>query len=214
VVIDDILPANGFLGASLILRQGGRFLFGIRPLKYIQGQAILEITGIGGKLEADDANLTAGVQREACEEISVFVRILPCERTLIVRGWQDIQEITLSGDEQPAALVFRHHHTPPHQPWRPGEREDGCIAVFLAELVDPPLPSAEIPYLVWLQPAQILALAQADLSLGELMKDGAELVSASGSLPQPSTTIRLTDSQEALVLALGQQALDYYQAFL
>lgn len=214
MVVKDFLPVNSFLGTSLIIRHAGRFLFGIRPPKLIQGLPVLEITGIGGKMEAFDASLTAGVQREAREEISAGVRIIPCAQTLIVRGWQDIEEISLTGEELPAALVFRHHHTPPRQPWRPGKQNDGCIVVFLAELVEAPKPSAEIPYLIWLDPLQILAAAQIDLSLGKLLNDGAELLAGPSLPPQPSTTIRLTDSQEALVLALGLRAVDFYQAFL
>jgi hypothetical protein len=214
MVIDDLLPRNSFLGVSLILPQDGRFLFGIRPPKHFAGVPVLEITGIGGKVEAFDASLTDGAQREAREEISTDIQIIPCTRILVVRGYHDAKEMTLSGDELPAALVFRQHHTPPHQPWIDPDIETGCIAVFLARLEGQPSPSREIPYLIWLKPEQILAAAQSDVSLGQLLDTGAELKYHPEEQPALSTSTRLTDSQEALALALGIRTLDFYQALV
>lgn len=212
MVVYDLIQPGTFVGVGLILRQAGRFMFGIRPPKIISGETILEITGIGGKLEANDPGLIAGVQREAIEEISAGVKIIPCPRTLVVRGQQDIEQIELSGDERPAALVFRHHRTPPHHPWHPDHADSGLIAVFLAELLDQPQPSAEIPYMIWLSARQILATASGDIPLDRLVDEGAELITGAFDLPPLTTLARLTDSQEALSLALDAGMLDFYAA--
>jgi hypothetical protein len=210
MVVDDLVSRDSFVGTSLILHQDGRFLYGIRPPKLINGLEILEITGIGGRLEKFDENLTAGVLREACEEIAVGVKIIPCQRTLVVRGLDNVKQVELSGSEQPAALVFRDHRTPPHHPWHPVHQDSGCIAVFLGQLSGQPTPSEEIPYLIWMLPEQIQRTAKDDILIGELIDGGALLVSSTGKLPAPQTPARLTDSQEALALALGDKAAGFY----
>jgi len=214
MVLSDFLPPGLFLGASLILRQRDRFLFGIRPPKNINGVEVLEITGIGGRLEPFDSSLTACVEREAHEEIAAQINIVRCPLTLVVRGLADFQEFALQGDEQPAALVFRRHRTPPHQPWHIDHIDTGCIVVFLAELNGPATPSTEIPYLIWLTPDQILNTARTDLELEQLITQGAELVTyGTHALPTAAIT-RMTDSQEALSIALGERTPKFYKSML
>lgn len=212
MVLADLLPSNSFLGTSLILHQAGCFLFGIRPPKLFADQTILEITGIGGRVETFDHTLSEGVQREACEEIAAPVSLLPCPNTLVVRGLHDIQEISLEGPERPAALVFRRHRTPPHQPWHRDYSDSGCIAVFLGSLAGEPIPSEEIPHLIWLKPEQILLTARQDVTLGDLLAGGAGLYSLSDHNLGLDLPTRLTDSQEALALALGDTACAFYQS--
>jgi len=214
MLVSDLLPRNTFLGTSLILHQAGCFLFGIRPPKQLEDQIILEITGIGGRLEPFDLSLSRGVQREACEEISASVELIPCPRTLVVRGFHEIEEITLEGPERPAALVFRRHRTPPHQPWHANYLDTGCIAVFLGDLTGAPQPSPEIPHLIWLKPEQILLTAQQDVSLGDLLQTGADLLSLDDQRPDPRLPTRLTDSQEALALALGEEVCSFYESLI
>ena len=48
--LTDIVPDDIFVGTSLILRQGERFFYGIRPPKREGSHSILELTGIGGGL--------------------------------------------------------------------------------------------------------------------------------------------------------------------
>jgi len=120
--------------ASLILRRQGRLLYGIRPPKHEQGRQVLELTGIGGGMEDGDESLTAGVQREAREEIGSGVRLLHCHETLVVHSHGAVERIALQGDERPAALVFRHYRTPAHRPWHENHQGEGCLVVFLAQL--------------------------------------------------------------------------------
>ncbi len=49
--LSEIIPDDIFVGTSLILPQGDRFLYGIRPVRQVESQHILELTGIGGGLE-------------------------------------------------------------------------------------------------------------------------------------------------------------------
>ncbi|MBM3135207.1 MAG: hypothetical protein FJZ89_07990 [Chloroflexi bacterium] len=207
-----IVPDDIFIGTSLILRQGERLLYGVRPVRQEEGRAILELTGIGGGLEEEDQSLAAGVLREAQEEIGCRVRLLPCANTLIVRGQSDVEQVMLEGDERPAAVVFRHYRTPPHQPWHENHRGPACLIVFAAALIGQPWPTRELPYLLWLTPEQVLATAQDDVPLPRLLSSGAELVVGDAGPPPESSWVRLTDSQEALALALGEKTPAFYNS--
>ncbi|GEM_PF-712740 len=209
--LSDIVPDDTFVGTSLILRQGGRFLYGIRPPRAEGSRQIIELTGIGGGIEDEDESLVAGVLREAQEEIGCGVRLLPCPETIIVRSQGDVERATLRGKERPAAVVFRYYYrTPPHQPWHEDNQGEACLVVYLAELDGQPWPTMELPALIWLKPIHILETAQRDVPLSKLLSSGAELVEGkSGLLPEHSWA-RMTDSQEALALALGDDGLSFY----
>ena len=204
------LPPDVFVGTSLILCHEGRFLFGIRAPKDIDGQIILELTGIGGALEPEDYTLTSGARREAVEELGVDVSILPSEETLVVRSPQNIEHIHFTGSERPIAVIFRGFRTPPHMPWHTDNHGHSCLVIFQAKLEEKPRPAMELPYLIWLQPEQILALAQDDITIGKLQKIGAELITGPMGFPALDWQARLTDSQEALALALGENTADFY----
>jgi 8-oxo-dGTP pyrophosphatase MutT (NUDIX family) len=189
-------------------------LYGVRPARPEGSRLILELTGIGGAMEEDDGSLTTGALREAWEEIGCAVRLLPCCETVVVRGPRDVAKVQLSSEERPAAVIFRGHRTPPHQPWHRDNQGEACLIVFLAELDGQPKPVAEqeLPGLLWLKPAHVIDVAREDVPLDRLLASGAELLESEGvRLPREAWT-RLTDSQEALALALGDQAIAFYQA--
>jgi CHAD domain-containing protein/8-oxo-dGTP pyrophosphatase MutT (NUDIX family) len=209
--LDEIIPPGIFIGTSMILRRAERFLYGIRPVRQKEGQQILELTGIGGGIEDEDKTLTDGALREALEEIGCRVNLLSCSTTIIVRGEDDIERVTVSNDEKPVAIVFRNHRTPPHQPWHQENQGESCLVVFMAEIDGRPSPSKELPNLIWLKPNQILETGHGDVTLNKLLIDGAEVMGESLELPSDHYIVRLTDSQEAIVLALGDRALPFFQ---
>jgi 8-oxo-dGTP pyrophosphatase MutT (NUDIX family) len=218
VTLCDLLPAEGITGASLILTSGAcpvqgtsGLLYGCRPVSYQGGSAVLEITGIGGRVETTDASAMAAAQREALEEIGCEVEIIPQSETYVVRGAADVGRIALPDDSAPAALVFRRHRTPPHRPWHEVHQGDVCILVFRAHLLGDPRPTGELPALLWLSPTQVVATAERDVPLLQLLDGGATLVEREPGQTPRDALARLTDSQEALVLALGNDALAYYQ---
>ena len=212
--LSDIVPDGMFLGTSLILRQDDRFLYGIRPPRAEGSRQIIELTGIGGGIEDEDESLVAGALREAQEEIGCGVRLLPCLETIVVRNQDDVERVALQGSERPAAVVFRYYRTPPHRPWHEDNQGEACLVVYLAELDGQPWPTMELPALIWLKPVHILETARHDVPLNKLLSSGAELVeSESGLLPEQSWA-RMTDSQEALTLALGDDGLSFYWQLL
>lgn len=212
--LSDLVPEDMFVGTSLILRQGDRFLYGVRPPQMEGARQVVELTGIGGGMEDEDESPTASVLREVEEEIGCDVRLLPCDETVVVRGPDRIERIVLQGEEQPIVVIFRRFSTPPHQPWHESGRGEICVVIFLAELDGQPRPVAELelPALLWLRPAHILETARRDVPLRELLDSGAEMVGGgAGPLPEAAWA-RMTDSQEALALALGDGALSFYRA--
>ncbi len=212
--LDDLIPSNTFVGTSLILRRGDRFLYGIRPIMMAGRTQILELTGIGGGLEKEDESYTAGVRREAIEETGSDVTIVDCASTWIVPGRQQVEQITLTGDRRPAALVYRHHRTPPRQPWHPDNQGAAWLIVYLGELQDEPTPTMELPWLIWLSAAQVQQTAHDDVPLRDLLLHGAELITRPADPPpSPAALTRLTDSQEALALALGERTVAVYESW-
>ena len=210
--LSEIIPGGIFVGTSLILRQGDRFLYGVRPVQRIDNRQVLELTGIGGRVEHTDATFSEGAVREAREETGCRVRLAPCPQTLVVRNQRDIQPVALMDSERPAAIVFRNYRTPPHQPWHHDNQGRACLIVFLAEIEEQPRPAMELAFLIWLKAEHILEAARADVPLARLVSTGADLVL--GKLPPPAGECwaRLTDSQEALALALGDDAPRFFQS--
>ncbi len=219
--LEELVPAGIFSGTSLILRHpdadsclARRLLFGLRPPLFEASRQILEATGIGGGLEHDDSSPVAGALREAREEIGCEVRLLDCGKTTVVYGLQRFEQVTLAAEVTPAAVVFRNHGTPPHQPWHHQNQGLVCVIVYLAELLGEPRPCGELPALLWLVPRLVVQLARRDMALAMLLKGNAELVEGQSSSLGGSALVRLTDSQEALVLALGEEAVAFYQRML
>ena len=210
VELSAIVPPDIFVGTSLILRQGVRFLYGIRPTKIEGEDPILELTGIGGGLEEYDQTYSAGVLRESLEEIGSPVQLLTSEETVVVRGPDRISWVEIAGPERPLALVFRNYRTPAHSPWDEDNQGSSCLLVFMAELKEQPEPREELPNLIWLSAEQVLETARRDVYLSFLLMGGAQLVEGRFGPPPLDGLARLTDSQEALALALGDQLVDLY----
>ncbi len=208
----DLVPAGMFAGTSLILCRSGRFLYGLRAPRAEGRHVVAELTGIGGRLEAEDGSVAAGALREAREEMGCDVHLLPAVETVIARGPGQVERVALAGGERPAAVVYRHYRTPPHQPWHDDNRGQGCLIVYLAELAGTPRPAMELPALVWLSPAQVVLTARRDVPLSTLLAQGAELLEDRARQLPSDLWLRLTDSQEALVLALADGALPFYEA--
>lgn len=211
--LSDLVPNDIFVGTSSIIRRGERFLYGLRPPKQGVDFTIFELTGIGGSLEEFDESYSAGLLREAQEEIGSQIHILPAAKTIVVYAQNDVRFLALVGEERPAAVVFRQHRTPPHQPWHPQNQGPACLIVFLAELKGSPQPVMELPHLIWLPAEQVLETARRDVPLHELLAAGAELVTGLQGRPPQDAMCRLTDSQEALALALGDRTPEIYLAF-
>ena len=109
-----LIPPDVFVGVGMILPCEGRFLLGIRPPKMDHSLPLLELTAIGGAMEASDESLTAGALRESQEETGCAVRFASCCETLVVHDGKNMEWVRVLGSERPAVVVFRHYRTPPH----------------------------------------------------------------------------------------------------
>lgn len=212
----ELLPEDIFIGTSLIIGESSdghtnRFLYGIRPEKTESENVVSEITGIGGGLEEDDPTIGAGAVREAQEEIACAVTLLPSRETLLIKGREQISLIHVAGPEKPLAIIYRNHRTPPRHPWHPVNEGEACLVLFLAELRGRPRPEKELPNLIWLTPELILETARRHVPLGELLMAGAALVPGRSGAPPLDRLSRMTDSQEALAIALGNLTPEYFR---
>jgi 8-oxo-dGTP pyrophosphatase MutT (NUDIX family) len=208
--LSALIPSGIFVGAGVFVIKDGRFLCGIRPLRKEGGALTAQLTAIGGGVEKSDPTILAAVLREAREEINCSICFATCIETLLVLGPKQSEWRQLTDPVGPAAVVFRNYCTPPREPWYIPHRGRQCLVLYTGAVVGAPQPSAELPGLIWLRPEQIVATAHQDLPLQELIDDGAELIEESRLSLARNALARLTDSQEALILALGQDAVSFY----
>lgn len=211
--LSDFLHPGLFRGASLILPMSGKFLFGLRAPKLKDNQVILELTGIGGGMESADKSLSDTAQREAAEEIGCHVALEISPSTLVVYNQKKMERVEIVGKEKPAAIIYRNYRTPPHQPWHSEHSGLTCLLIFIGKIIGQPKPSGELPWLIWINSRQILQTASYDIPLEQLLRDGARLISAKVKPPAKNTMVRLTDSQEALAMALREDTIPFYENY-
>ncbi len=207
----DLVPPGMASGASLLVAEAGRFLLAARPPIFVDQRALVALTGIGGWLEPGET-FAAAVEREALEEAGSSVRLLDLHQTLVVRSPDRLESVCLLGEIGPAVLVFRRLGTPVFEPWSNEYESIVAVAVYAGLLTSRPNVVApdEHPFFLWLYPEQMIALADSDEPLAYLVADGAEIIGPLDPQINPSRTlVRLTDSIQSLVNALGPSAYSF-----
>jgi 8-oxo-dGTP pyrophosphatase MutT (NUDIX family) len=202
----ELLEPGMSHASSLLFAHGGRFLLGVRPPLAERGRILLRLTGIGGWAEGDES-FADTARREALEETGSGVRLFDIAETLIVRSPEDVRSVIFRGGSAPVAVVFRRFGTAPFDPWSEGYTSVSPVAVFAGELNSRLRITAphEHPLFMWIYPEQMIALADADEPLEYLLADGAELFGDFRGDPSLAL-VRLTDSIQALLTALGARA--------
>lgn len=202
----DLVTPQMASGASLLIAENGRFLLAARPPLFAGNRTVVALTGIGGWVEPGETFATA-VEREALEETGCAARLLDLHQTLVVRAPDRRDSVCFVGETGPAALVYRRHGTPAFDPWSNDYESVVAVAVYAGQLtarahvVFP----EEHPFFMWLYPEQMIDLADADEPLGYLLADGAEII-GTPDVDRLRTLVRLTDSIQALISALGSGA--------
>lgn len=205
----EIAPPQGTRAASLLLCSEGRFMLGVRTPLVSDGRVLLRLTGIGGWGEGDET-FEQTVHRESIEETGSDVRLINLRQTLVVRSPDDITLAGISRDVAPAAVVFRRFGAPPLDPWSSSYSSITPVAVYVgtlerAEAIRRPI---ELPLFFWLYPEQMTDLSMQDEPLEYLRMDGAELV-GEPTFDTSQAVVRLTDSIQALLTALGPRAYTF-----
>lgn len=202
----ELVQPAGARASSLLLSADGRFLLGIRPPVYERGRVLLRLTGVGGWADGEETFAETAV-RESIEETGSGVRLLDLDETLLVHSPDDIQMTGFSRETAPAAIVYRRFGTAPFDPWSPLYGSVAPVAVFVGVLDRPARIQRpeELPLFMWIYPEQMIALADSDEPLDYLLEDGAELLGPVGFDPAQAI-VRLTDSIQALLTALGPRA--------
>jgi 8-oxo-dGTP pyrophosphatase MutT (NUDIX family) len=207
--LSDLVEPGTTRASSLLLVNDGRFLLAVRPPMPDRDRIILRLTGIGGWSEGEET-FAATAMRESIEETGNPVRLLDLDRTLIVRSPDDMHLLEVSNEVAPAALVYRRFGTAPFDPWSASFQWVAPVAVY-AGVMDSRVrivAQEEHPLFMWVYPEQMIALADTDEPLEFLLNDGAELIGPVDFDPQLAI-VRLTDSIQALVSALGSGAFSF-----
>lgn len=204
--LSEIVQPGAARASSLLLSDEGRFLLGIRPPVHERGRVLLRLTGIGGWADNDETFAATAV-RESIEETGSSVHLLDLDQTLLVHSPEDIQVSTFSLDTCPAAVVYRRFGTAPFDPWSARYGSVAPVAVYVGVLEHPVRIQRpeELPLFMWVHPEQMIALADSDEPLDYLLADGAELFGPV-TFDIRQAIVRLTDSIQALLTALGPRA--------
>lgn len=204
--LSDLVEPGTARASSLLLVDQGRFLLAIRPPIHSEQRVLLRLTGVGGWAEGGETFSAAAV-RESIEETGSTIRLIEQEYTLVVHSPDDVDTVEITGEPGPAAIVYRRFGTTPFEPWSDEYQSVAPIAVYAATLDDAARIVArdEHPLFMWVYPEQLIALAEADEPLEFLVADGAQIF---GQLDFDAgrTIVRLTDSIQALVTALGPRS--------
>ncbi|HAX24439.1 MAG TPA: hypothetical protein DCX80_05315 [Chloroflexi bacterium] len=204
--LSEMVEPDTARASSLLLVDRGRFLLAGRPLIYSEQRVLLRLTGVGGWAEGSET-FSAAALRESIEETGSAIRLIEQEYTLIVHSPDDIDTVAITDEPGPVALVYRRFGTTPFEPWSEEYQSVAPIAVYAATLDDTARIVArdEHPLFMWIYPEQLISLAEADEPLEFLVADGAQIF---GQLDFDTsrTIVRLTDSIQALVTALGPRS--------
>lgn len=192
--------------SSLLLVDQGRFLLAVRPPIHSEQRVLLRLTGVGGWAEGTET-FSAAALRESIEETGSAIRLIEQTYTLVVHSPGDIDTIEITGEPGPAAIVYRRFGTTPFEPWSDEYQSVAPIAVYAATLDETARTVArdEHPLFMWVYPEQLISLAEADEPLEFLVADGAQIFGQI-DFDASRAIVRLTDSIQALVTALGPRA--------
>ena len=204
--LSDLVESGTARASSLLLEDQGRFLLAILPPIHSEQRVLLRLTGVGGWAEGGETFSAAAV-RESIEETGSTIRLIEQEYTLVVHSPDDIDTVEIVGVPVPGPIASRRFGTTPFEPWSDEYQSVAPIAVYAATLDDAARIVArdEHPLFMWVYPEQLISLAEADEPLEFLVADGAQIF---GQLDFDAarTIVRLTDSIQALVTALGPRS--------
>lgn len=206
--LSELVEPGTARAASLLLVDKGRFLLAVRPPIYSEQRVLLRLTGVGGWAEGGET-FAAAALRESIEETGSAIRLIEQDYTLVVHAPDDIETVAITGEPGPAAVVYRRFGTTPFEPWSAAYQSVAPIAVYAATLDDAARIVArdEHPLFMWVYPEQLIALAEADEPLEFLVADGAQIF-GDIDFDASRSIVRLTDSIQALVTALGPRSFN------
>jgi 8-oxo-dGTP pyrophosphatase MutT (NUDIX family) len=171
--IADFAPDNAETGVGLALQDGsGRYLFMLAGARHRCPPEELFYAGIGGHREEGEDWLTCA-RREAHEEISADIEILPASVTWYIPHGASAQQLEVL--DQPRPLAF---YEMIHPPGTPREGELYRIVIYKARLCGLPtnlLPD-EVGGVIALTAEQVRQGPNHTPTLFELIDGGAEIV--------------------------------------
>jgi 8-oxo-dGTP pyrophosphatase MutT (NUDIX family) len=172
--IEEFAPENVESGVGLAIQdQAGRYLFFLAGNRHNCPPGELFYAGIGGHREPGES-WTACAQREALEEVGTGVKLLSSPETWYVPVQGPATAAHIHSLPRPLALYEMIH--PVGTP-RAGELYR--LVIFQAELLGEPseIPLDEVSGVIALKAWQVITGIHCKPTLGELLEEGAEMVS-------------------------------------
>ena len=171
--IEDFIPEGAESGASLILRDDGRLVFAVAGTKFDCPPGELFYTGIGGhRIRRED--LPDCARREALEELGIAVELTDSQETWLVAPDDVGSRLELSDSLRPMSLYMMRRDV--HN----GDTSTYYIAMYEASLSTHSFKLAveEVSAVIALTPEQVVNGPSHRPTMGELMRDGAEVLAS------------------------------------
>lgn len=155
--------------SGVILRNAGRFVF---QFGFNAARDALGVVRLGGHVEPGESPDQAAV-REAFEEARTRVAITPSRTTFRYEEREAAIDLvpTTWGAGPPAPLLLAD---------MTDSGVNGLSVTYLAESFDEPTPAAETQALAFLTVAEVRAVADSSISLGDLIESGGVVKDPSG----------------------------------
>ncbi|HAL61255.1 MAG TPA: hypothetical protein DCP08_02485 [Chloroflexi bacterium] len=168
--LGDLIPARETTGSSLILQEKGNYLFALE--RGARGASTVYCYGLGGHKREGETWIECA-EREAQEELGTRIELLSSKVTYYMNRHGELEKIGV--DEEVIPLLLFEMVFPAEASWNP--RNEGWIyyiVAYRARLCQAPAP-LDIEGLISLSEAQIRQTAEGEVTLGNLLDDGARL---------------------------------------
>lgn len=138
-------------GVGLIIFDNNQSIFALSKPKYWtkeKNRTLISYGCVGGKVEEGETILEAA-KREAYEEISSDIDIISSKETYLIDLDLKVQQVKQKFKISPVVLYYVRY---PGKPGDPSVKETsfiGKVHVFFAKLKGTPIPSSEVPAILW-----------------------------------------------------------------
>lgn len=169
--LGDLIPAQETTGSSLIIQEKGNYLFALE--RDARGASTVYCYGLGGHKREGESWIECA-EREAQEELGTRIELLSSKATYYMNRRGELEEVGVK--EEVIPLFLFEMPFPAEVSWNPRRGEEWIyyIVAYRARLCQAPTP-LDIEGLISLSESQIRKTAEGEVTLENLLDDGARL---------------------------------------